>query len=225
MIDLLSCPYLPPPPPEWQAPFACGGRAAERTRLSSLQAAAKGPAMEEIGIRRAGPGDLAAVHALVERAYRGAGARRGWTHEDDLLEGARLPAGALEPILANPAQRLLIAEVGAAPVGCVQVTDKGGGTAHLGLLSVDPAIQARGLGRRLIAAAEAEAVRCFAARRMEMSVIRERPELIAWYERRGYRRTGAEQPFPSEDTRFGRPLAEGLAFVMLEKSLGPLQPD
>ena len=99
------------------------------------------------------------------------------------------------------------------------MTDKGGGTAQLGLLSVDPEIQARGWGRRLVAAAEAEAVRTFAAARMEMNVIRQRPELIAWYERRGYRRTGAEQPFPAGDTRFGRPRAEGLAFVVLEKAL------
>jgi ribosomal protein S18 acetylase RimI-like enzyme len=174
---------------------------------------------ERAAIRAAGADDLPALHALVERAYRGDSARRGWTHEDDLLEGARIPAADLAASLANPRQRTLVAEADGALLGCVQVTDKGGGTAHLGLLSVDPGRQAQGLGRNLVAAAEAEAVRTFDAERMRMTVIRQRPELIAWYERRGYCRTGEEEPFPSADTRFGRPRADGLAFLVLEKAL------
>jgi ribosomal protein S18 acetylase RimI-like enzyme len=181
---------------------------------------ASGRTDRAVSIRIAARADLAAIHALVERAYRGENARRGWTHEDDLLEGARLPAEALQAMLGDPAQRLLVAEAGDVALGCVRVTDQGGGTAHLGLLSVDPAIQTRGYGRRLVAAAEEEAVRSFAAARMEMSVIRQRPELVAWYERQGYRRTGEEQPFPPGDTRFGRPRMEGLTFVVLEKMLG-----
>jgi ribosomal protein S18 acetylase RimI-like enzyme len=169
-------------------------------------------------IRAAGPTDLPAIHALVERAYRGAGARRGWTHEDDLLVGTRIPPAALGAILADPRQLLLVAEAGEAPIGCVRIADKGKGSASLGLLSVDPERQARGLGRLLVEAAEREAARRFGASRMEMNVLRQRPELIAWYERRGYRRTGEEQPFPA-DTRFGRPRAPGLTFLVLEKVL------
>ncbi|MDB5692481.1 MAG: family acetyltransferase [Alphaproteobacteria bacterium] len=176
--------------------------------------------MEEVGIRRAVQGDLAILHALVERAYRGQESRGGWTHEDDLLEGARIPAEELAAILADPRQLLLLAEQDGEAAGCVQVTDKGGGTAHLGLLSVDPGRQAQGLGRRLVAAAEAAAARAFGASRMEMTVIRQRPELIAWYERRGYARTGEERPFPAADTRFGRPIVPGLAFVLLAKTIG-----
>jgi ribosomal protein S18 acetylase RimI-like enzyme len=174
---------------------------------------------EQAAIRTAGAADLPALHALVERAYRGDSARRGWTHEADLLEGARIPAADLAASLRNPQQRTLVAEAGGALLGCVQVTDTGGGTAYLGLLSVDPEAQARGLGRKLVAAAEAEAARTFGAARMRMTVIRERPELVAWYERQNYRRTGEEQPFPYEDTRFGRPREPGLAFVALEKGL------
>src|SRR5437763_15388479 len=159
--------------------------------------------MDEPVIRHASTGDLPALHALVERAYRGAGARRGWTHEDDLLEGARLPADALRTILADPRQLVLVAETGGALLGCVQVTHKGGGIAHFGLLSVDPERQARGLGRQLVEAAEAEARGACLATRMQLNVIRQRAELVAWYERQGYRRTGEERPFPATDTRFG----------------------
>src|SRR4051812_8136102 len=172
-----------------------------------------------LAIRLAGAADLPALHALVERAYRGPGARRGWTHEDDLLEGARIPADLLEASLADRSQRTLLAEADGALRGCVQITDRGGGTAYLGLLSVAPESQARGIGRRLVEAAEQEAVRAFGASCIGISVIRQRPELIAWYERRGYVRTGAEEPFPTGDTRFGRPRVEDLGFVMLAKTL------
>lgn len=103
--------------------------------------------------------------------------------------------------------------------GCVQVTNKGAETAHLGLLSVRPDLQAGGIGRRLIEAAEQHARSGFGARRMEMTVIKQRPELIAYYERRGYRTTGAEAPFPLDDPRFGLPTTRDLVFVVLAKNL------
>lgn len=175
----------------------------------------------DIPIRLADASDLPALHLLVESAYRGPGARRGWTHEDDLLEGRRTDAETLSQILADPRQRILLAEMDGEAVGCVQVTDKGNRAAYLGLLSVDPTRQEQGLGRTLVAAAEAEAVRAFGASLMQMNVIRQRPELVAWYERQGYVRTGEERPFPCDDTRFGRPRGPGLAFVLLEKALRP----
>lgn len=57
---------------------------------------------------------------------------------------------------------------------------------------------------------------------MRMSVIDVRDELIAFYERRGYRRTGIVKPFPYGDERFGIPLRQDLRFEVLEKQLsGP----
>jgi hypothetical protein len=88
--------------------------------------------MDHVAIRPAAPADLDAVHSLVERAYRGEGSRRGWTHEDDLLEGARIPAEALRAILADPRQILLLAEQDGETAGCVRITGKGADTAHLG---------------------------------------------------------------------------------------------
>jgi len=99
------------------------------------------------------------------------------------------------------------------------VAKQGEGLAYLGLLTVDPRRQAGGLGRWLIAAAEAEAIDRFGATRMEMTVIRQRAELIAWYERRGYRLTGETRPFPLDDERFGLPQTRELEFVVLEKAL------
>ena len=55
---------------------------------------------------------------------------------------------------------------------------------------------------------------------MVMTVIGQRDELIAWYERRGYHRTGETQPFPYGDARYGIPRRPDLVFAVLAKPLG-----
>ncbi|WP_339914537.1 GNAT family N-acetyltransferase [uncultured Brevundimonas sp.] len=163
--------------------------------------------------------DLPALHTLVHGAYRGDSARRGWTHEADLLDGQRIDRPTLEAALADPAQLILLARQDGALSGCVQISDRGDGLAYLGMLSVDPARQGGGLGRRLVAAAEAAARDKFGAGRMEMTVIIQRAELIAWYERLGYTRTGETRPFPATDPRFGLPRRDDLAFTVLTRPL------
>jgi len=169
-------------------------------------------------IRTATSADLPALLDLVHRAYRGDSARTGWTHEADLLDGQRTDAEALGAMLSDRLQRVLVAEEGARLMGCVQVRDQGD-VAYLGMLSVDPALQARGLGKLLIDAAEATARDAFRSKRMEMTVIEQRAELIAYYERRGYARTSETRPFPLDDPRFGLPRRRDLRFVVLAKRL------
>ena len=168
--------------------------------------------------RPAAPDDVPALHRLVESAYRGDSAKAGWTHEADLLGGQRTDEAELLDILADASRVILLAEVEGVLIGCVQVADQGDGLAYLGLLTVDPTRQAGGLGRLLIEAAEAEARSRFAATRMEMTVIRQRSELIAWYERRGYALTGETRPFPLDETTFGLSDRD-LTFVVMEKAL------
>jgi len=175
--------------------------------------------VSEATFRPAAPDDVPALHRLIESAYRGDSAKAGWTHEADLLGGQRTDEAELRDILADASRVLLLAEIDGVLTGCVQVAKQGEGLAYLGLLTVDPRRQAGGLGRWLIAAAEAEAIDRFGATRMEMTVIRQRVELIAWYERRGYRLTGETRPFPLDDERFGLPLTRELEFVVLEKAL------
>ena len=140
--------------------------------------------------------DLPRLHAVIERAYRGDEARSGWTHEADLLEGTRTDIATLMAIVANPGERLLMISRTDTPIGCVQVSDRGDGLAYLGLLCVDPTLQAGGIGKRLVEAAEELARAAFAASAMEMTVIENRTELIAYYERRGYERTEERRDFP-----------------------------
>lgn len=175
--------------------------------------------------RPATPTDLEPLHALVHAAYRGDSARRGWTHEADLLDGSRIDRDSLLSAITLPGQVVLVAVDGEALTGCVHVTDRGEGLAYLGMLTVDPVLQARGLGRRLIAAAEAYAFRHFHTRRMEMTVIVHRHELIQWYQRCGYGLTGETRPFPATDPRFGLPKRDDLAFTVLEKPLDRIVTD
>jgi GNAT superfamily N-acetyltransferase len=164
-------------------------------------------------VRLATHDDLPALHALVESAYRGDSARGGWTHEADLLEGDRTSQAELAQALGDPANRVLLAHRDGALVGTVTITRRNEDTAYLGMLCVDPALQAGGMGRALIAAAEDCAVREFGAKTMEMTVVSPRVELIAYYERRGYVQTGEIRPFPL-------PQFDHLTMVVLAKALG-----
>ncbi len=149
-----------------------------------------------VTIRAATREDLPRIHPVIERAYRGESARQGWTHEADLIEGVRTDLDTLAAIVDDPAQKLLIAEQDGDALGCVQVSDRGKGLAYLGLLCVEPTIQAGGIGKKLMEAAERVARDVFEARRIEMTVIDSRARLIAWYKRHGYSSSGETRPFP-----------------------------
>jgi GNAT superfamily N-acetyltransferase len=152
--------------------------------------------LASLTIRVATRDDLPAIHPVIERAYRGETARAGWTHEADLVGGNRTDIPTLAAIVDDPSQRLLIALQDDVPIGCVQVSDKGNGLAYLGLLCIDPTLQAGGHGKQLVAAAEDCAREAFGATRMEMTVIDVRRRLIAFYERRGYVVSGEKCDFP-----------------------------
>ncbi len=147
-------------------------------------------------IRAATATDLVALHSVIERAYRGDSARLGWTHEADLLSDMRTDVATLLGIVADPAQVLLTLFEGKAPLGCVNVADHGDGTAYLGMLCIEPTRQGEHLGRELLTAAESHARKIFLSRRIEMTVIEQRRELIDYYKRRGWRETGERRPFP-----------------------------
>ncbi len=151
----------------------------------------------DLPLRAATTADIATIHALVESSYRGKSGA-GWTSEADLFDGPRTDAAALQAIIDDPRQLLLIAEDAAGIFASVLVTAKDADTACLGLLSVDPRRQAGGIGRRMIAAAETAAVRQFGATCIEMTVIDQRFELVDYYGRRGYLPTGEVRPLPPD---------------------------
>jgi ribosomal protein S18 acetylase RimI-like enzyme len=162
--------------------------------------------------------DIPALIALIESAYRGDTSREGWTTEANLLGGQRVDADMLHAQITDPAQTLRLFDDEAGVVACVAIEHREN-YAYIGLVSVRPTAQGDGWGRRLLSEAETVSSDKFGADRARMSVIRQRPELIAWYERRGYKNTGQTLAFPYGDPRFGEPQRDDLEFVILEKSL------
>lgn len=140
--------------------------------------------------RTATESDVEAIVALVATAYRGAGGAAGWTTEAHLFHGPRTDAADVRATIARARDTLIVAEHDGAVSGCCTVTDLGDGRAYFGMFAVAPERQGGGLGRALLAEAERIAREELGAAEMTMTVIRSRSELLAWYERRGYRRTG-----------------------------------
>ncbi|RKS08748.1 ribosomal protein S18 acetylase RimI-like enzyme [Nocardiopsis sp. Huas11] len=168
--------------------------------------------------RDADPADVPALVDLVNSCYRGDSSQQGWTTEADLLDGQRVDADGLLALLARTDTRLLVVELDGDLVACCELR-RDGQDAYFGMFSVRPGRQGGGLGRIVLAEAERTAVAGWGSRRMRMKVIRQRTELIAWYERRGYKSTGNTEPFPYGDEAFGLPKRSDLEFVELVRDL------
>lgn len=172
--------------------------------------------MTALRFRPATPADVDAIVALVESAYRGDASRAGWTTEADLLDGRRTGADDVRACIDREHSVLLLAERDGELVGCAHVAQEDGG-GYFGMFSVRPTLQGAGLGKALLAEAERLVFDTWQLPVMRMTVIDVRDELIAFYERRGYRRTGVRKPFPYGDERFGVPRRDDLRFEVLEK--------
>lgn len=166
-------------------------------------------------IRKATIADVPELNRLVNSAYRGDSSRVGWTTEADLLDGIRTSEAALQEMIQNPAVAVLVAEDENGVVGCVYL-EKKRNVLYLGMLTVKPSLQAKGIGASLMQAAE-EHARMRHCQRIQMTVITARESLIHYYQRKGFRDTGERAPFP-DDPAFGLP-KQKLEFMVMEKEL------
>jgi ribosomal protein S18 acetylase RimI-like enzyme len=179
--------------------------------------------MTSLAYRTATDADIPALIDLVTSAYRGDASRSGWTTEADLLDGQRIDADMLRADLERPHSLILVGEDAGRMVACAHIAqenaDDGVPTAYFGMFSVDPTIQGGGIGKAVLAEAERVARETLGCTRIRMTVIDCRDELIAFYVRRGYLRTGIRKPFPYGDARYGQPKRPDLRFEVLEKPL------
>jgi N-acetylglutamate synthase-like GNAT family acetyltransferase len=160
--------------------------------------------------------DIPALNILINSAYRGEASKKGWTTEADLLDGVRTSEQSLAALINKEGATILTSRDGKGAItGCVYL-QKEPTTCYLGMLTVSPLLQAAGIGLQLLQAGENYA-REQHINNISMTVISLRHELIAWYEKHGYAKTGETVPFPT-DPAFGIP-KQPLEFVVMRKMI------
>lgn len=168
--------------------------------------------------------DIPELLALVHSAYRGEGSKIGWTTEADILDGTRISEATMKRYIEKKnAVFLKYQESSQSPeeedqiLGCVfleKVVKKDELKCYLGLLTVSPHFQSKGIGKQLLQFAN-EWARNQGCASLYMSVISCRHELIKFYKKYGFIETGEKEPFHTEP-EFGIPKQE-LEFIGLEK--------
>lgn len=167
-------------------------------------------------ITKATKNDILELNILVNSAYRGESSKKGWTTEEHLLGGIRTDEEGLLQTFENEDITVLKYTDNDKIIGTVSL-EKQGNKLYLGMLTVSPELQGGGVGKKLLKASDVFAKE-ETIPKIVMTVISVRSELIAWYERHGYVRTGETKPFPMDDPNFGMP-KEFLEFIVLEKKL------
>jgi ribosomal protein S18 acetylase RimI-like enzyme len=169
--------------------------------------------------------DLPAIEELVNLAYRGGMATVSWKNENHLVKGPRTTKADLEKIFANEQEWLIVAESEPAEgkavgsiIGCVLVQEAGEKMAEIGMLSVHPHYQDIGAGRFLLEAAEEYSRSQLQAKLAKMYVVSGRPQLLDWYERRGFTKTGELLPFFGPESGVV-PLVDGTHLIVVSKQL------
>ena len=160
--------------------------------------------------------DVPRVAALIELAYRGPAAATGWTNEAAILTGPRSSPAEVEALIRDGNSRFVLAFEGERLIGCALIQQYADG-AYFGMFAIDPAQQGGGLGKAIVAQCEQAAQELWGAAFLRLTVISLREQLIEWYERRGFVRTGEHEPFPFE-TATGA-LRTDFDLIVLEKPL------
>ena len=152
--------------------------------------------MPTLSFRQGQATEAATIAALVNQAYQPAPNAAGWTHEADLVCGDRVRADQVVAAIAKPDSVVLLGLIGVEIAACVHL-EKTGRHCHMGMFAVNPARQGTGLGKQLLAQAERYAQHTLDCDRYVMQVIAARTELLAFYVRRGYQKTGLRSDYAS----------------------------
>jgi GNAT superfamily N-acetyltransferase len=160
------------------------------------------------------------IASLVNSAYRGEYSEQGWTTEASILGGQRTDAERLKTLIQTPLNQIEIAYEGDSHkiIGSVHLLQEPPDTLYFGMLTVEPKLQAKGLGKIILEHLEGVA-KNYGYKRVRFTVIPTRTELVAFYNRRGYNATGNFEPFPDSDPKFGLPKIAGLILKEFEKKL------
>ena len=155
--------------------------------------------MSSVGIstfRKADLNDVKILFTLLNSAYRGDSAREGWTYESDLVGGLRTTPEALREIIGKKNESFLLALSENKILGCAHIIDEGE-ELYFGMIAVKPNLQNQKIGSKILEEIDRIAIEDKKSA-VRLVVIHPRKELIAYYERKGFRLTGQSEPFPTE---------------------------
>jgi len=160
--------------------------------------------------------DVPELNALVNSAYRGETSKKGWTTEAHLLDGLRIDEETLYGYFDDPGIILLKNTDESGKITGSVYLEVRSPKLYIGMFSVSPLLQGKGVGRKLLEAAEtfAKELNCHT---LAMTVISTRRELISWYERRGFKATGEILPF-HKGAKFGVP-KQPVELIVMEKHI------
>jgi GNAT superfamily N-acetyltransferase len=178
-----------------------------------------------IRFKTATPLNAQEIASLVNSAYRGEYSQQGWTTEASLLDGQRTDAESLQKLINSPLNQIEIAYEGESEsiIASVHLIQELPDTLYFGMLTVEPRAQAKGLGKIILQHVESVAI-SYGFKRIRFTVIPTRTELVAFYERRGFKATGNFEPFPEQDPKFGMPKVEGLILREYDKQIQANEP-
>ena len=171
---------------------------------------------DDCQFRSATPQDAEAVVDLVNGSYSGPDRDLGWTPETGIFDIPRTSLAEICNSIAAEGSSIILCETADGLVGCCQI-ERSGDAAYFGLFAVRPGLQAGGLGGEIMAQAEARVVQLWASTSVWMTVVSLQTKLIAYYERRGYCRTGARMNFP--EAEMASALRQDFDLVVLRKAL------
>jgi ribosomal protein S18 acetylase RimI-like enzyme len=152
---------------------------------------------------------------LVNLTYRG---EVGWTRETHIVQGDRTSLGEMQAAISNPDAHFFVINQDKKLVACLYL-EKKETSAYIGFFSVHPSLQGRGVGKHMLRLSETFALTELGVSKYVMFVVSQRLELISFYERRGYVRTGKIEDYPLH-LGIGVPKVSGLTIEHLEKYAG-----
>lgn len=164
---------------------------------------------------------LEPLQRLINAAYRGNDGPGRWTTEQHLVAGDRIHRDALVSLIQHPQTELIVGVEGMAGVeegnvvSCIAIKQLEDAV-EFGTFAVAPALQGLGYGAQLLDFAEAHARRYRLP--FQVCVVTQNTQLIRFYERRGYVRTGALLPYPT-DQNVGQPKRHDISLTQLVKPL------
>jgi ribosomal protein S18 acetylase RimI-like enzyme len=155
----------------------------------------------------------------VQSAFRAEDSRPAWTADEKLNSSFSIEVKEILATITNPDTAFLMAtDSNAALVATIGVSKKAADRGRLFMLAVDQRYQRGGVGRQVLAYAEDYFQRTWGITNIGLNALSTRQNLILWYIRRGYRKTGEETPFPREQFK-DLALPDDMCFVELEKDL------